>query len=132
MDKITLHNEEYIVSKKLLKRTHKHRYPKNWTTLWFYKDRLRTKINGKISCDKYITSKLEYQRGTFYKMSAMSREDPTFDYYFCLKPDVKTKNIIKRNGKHKGKCLDPNKRICHWKDYMAPLERVDGKIIVSF
>ena len=132
MPTIKLGKKEYIISKKLLKKKRKHRNPKNWVTLWFYKDRLRTKISGKIACDSMITSKLEYQKNTFYKMSAMSLEDPTFDYFFCLKPDIKEKNIIKRNGRHRGRCIDPNKRIVHWKDYMAPLTRIDGHVVVDF
>ena len=120
-----------------MEKSHKHRLPDEWVSLWFYKNRKKTEIeNENLKSDKEITSKLEYNINTFYKMTALSEDDDFFDYYYRLKPKVDKGNIMKKNnrytkgGKKKKKSVKNNveeygKNIPHeWTD--------DGKIIVRF
>ncbi len=134
MPLIKIDKETYFIKKNLLRQKSKHRNPKNWITLWFYKDRKPTMVPpSNVIVDRLISSKLQYQKGHFYKMTTMSAEDPTFDYYFKIKPSIKAKHLIKRNGRGRGMTIqDPNKKIVHWKDYKAPLTIIDDKVIVSF
>ena len=88
--------------------------------------------------DLVITSKNEYQIGIFYKMSAVSKADDCFDYYFRLKEGV-AHNIIKVNKKYKSDTKNYNNKNRNRKKVECPkidisqYERTkDGKFIVVF
>ena len=74
-----------------------HRTTEGWSKLYFYRDRKRIEIEkDNIKTDKEITSELDYNKKTFYKISIMSKEDPYFDYYFKLKDNAPS-TIIKKS-----------------------------------
>jgi hypothetical protein len=129
-----INGENYLIPPNIKLDLHKHRNEKNWVSLWFFKNRKKTKIDpSSIKCDKIITSKLEYQSNIFYKMSQMSDEDMHFNYYFRIKDDLKKKNIIKKNSRYKkGHPTYKNKRIKD--EYKSPPLQMDkdGKYIVTF
>ena len=133
-----INGENYIVPAKINKKRHTHRNPQNWVSLWFYKDRKKTRVLEPLDVvsDKVITSKLEYQKDIFYKMSQMSEEDEFFDYYFKLKHVIKDKNIVKKNNRYKkGNPRNKyNKNSNKWREYnTTPLLRdASGRVILIF
>lgn len=128
----TINKEKYLIPRDLNINPHKHRKKKNWVSLWFYKQRRKTSVlPNQISTDRVITSKLEYQKDIFYKMSSMSREDSYFDYYFKLK-DNTPKDLVKKNNRYKKS--NPHKKIIKVNEYQSkPYKRdASGKFIVTF
>jgi hypothetical protein len=131
-----INGEDFIIPPNLKLNQHRHREKENWINLWFFKNRKKTKVDSNsIKCDKIITSKLEYQSNIFYKMSQMSREDMHFNYYFRIKDDIDTKNIVKKNSRYKkGHPAHKfnKKRIKNI--YVSPPLKIDddGKFIVTF
>jgi hypothetical protein len=126
-----INGEEYLIPEGLNINPHKHRDADNWISLWFYRGRRRNKVTqDQILPDKVITSKLDYQKNIFYKMSSMSREDEHFDYYFRLKEDT-PKNLVKKNTRYKK--INPKKKV-KFKEYKSPPYKKDkdGKYIVTF
>ena len=98
---LTINDTRYYIPDEVFEKAHKHRLPDEWVTLWFYKNRKRTMIdNDYIKSDKLITSKLEYNKNTFYKMTTLSAEDDHFDYFYRLKPTVAEGNILKKNNRY--------------------------------
>ena len=95
--------------------------------MWFYKNRKKTRVFKKdVKDDLIITSKLEYQKGIFYKMSQLSAEDDCFDYFYKLKEDG-LNNIVKKNQRYK---IRQSKA---WKNNTPEYEvDDDGNFIVSF
>jgi hypothetical protein len=131
-------NQHYLIPKEVLNKSHKHRKKDNWVKLWFYKNRKITEVKKEhVKIDKQITSKLEYQKNVFYKMTQISYEDDCFDYYFKLKDDFRKKNIVKKNSRFKNQIPNTNKKAlslhndyCYKKPYRVCPET--GKFIVSF
>ena len=126
-----INEEVYIIPEGLNLNPHKHRDAKNWVALWFYKGRHKSMVLAdQLESDKIITSKLEYQKNIFYKMSSMSNEDEYFDYFFKLK-DGSPNNLVKKNNRYKK--TNPRKKK-KYNDYQAkPYKRdKDGKFIVTF
>ena len=128
----------YSVPNEIIKKSHKHHKPRKWVNLWFYKNRNKTKIDKKnIKDDLIITSKCEYQKDILYKMSAVSKADDCFDYYFTLKDNV-PKNIVKKNNKYKDykKSVKKNdKRKTTWRNLPKTQPERDpatGRFIVRF
>jgi hypothetical protein len=120
----------------LFKVPRRHRKDDKWVRLWFYKDRHKKSLQArKIKNDFDITSKLEYQNGTFYKISQLSDDDSYFDYFYKLKSGL-PKDIFKKNNRFKtplanARCRKTRER---WKE---PGERVynvneKGNHVVKF
>jgi len=138
MSIITINEDNYLLPKDVIK-NHKHRNKNNWVKMWFFKDRKRTEIEKNyIHVDKEITSKLEYQKNVFYKMSQLSFEDEHFDYFFKLKDECTKKNIIKKNSRFK-KVLPTKKKkaLCMHNEYnyykkSYTIDPADGRFIVTF
>ena len=106
-----INEEVYIIPEGLNLNPHKHRDAKNWVALWFYKGRHKSMVLAdQLESDKIITSKLEYQKNIFYKMSSMSNEDEYFDYFFKLK-DGSPNNLVKKNNRYKKQILEKRKNI---------------------
>tara|TARA_Y100001963_G_scaffold157069_1_gene252259 strand:+ start:1694 stop:2119 length:426 start_codon:yes stop_codon:yes gene_type:complete len=140
MSSIKLNKESYHVPDNLKTAVKsKHRNPKNWTKFYWYRDRTRTEVKAdKVKEDKVITSRLDYCKNTFYKISAMSSQDEYFDYYFKLKDNV-DKVVVKKNNRYKDPEFNPNnplkKKRIDWRDNSYPSKydySDDGKIIVRF
>lgn len=130
-EKVTINDETYILPNNILTKKHKHRESEKWVSMWFYKDRQKTKVKKtEVKEDLIITSKLEYQKGIFYKLSQLSAEDDCFDYYYKLKEDIPT-NVVKKNRRYK-KGLNKNPKQT-WKNQPPLYVRdKDGMFIVSF
>ena len=100
--------------------------------MWFYKTRRKTQVlPNEVQDDFIITSKLEYQKNTFYKLTQLSLEDDSFDYYYRLKDEVPS-NIVKKNSRYKKLKKRPK---AHWRDYKQKPHEIDeetGKFIVRF
>ena len=80
---------------------HKHRDLSQWSKIYFYKDRQKTIVPpDTIKVDHEITSSLEYQHNIFYKLSHLSDNDATFDYYYKLKSDVPS-ILFKPNNRYR-------------------------------
>lgn len=131
-----INGENYKIPASLKCNPHKHRDKNNWVALWFYKNRKKTEVlPDQVKVDKVITSKLEYQKDIFYKMSQMSEEDEYFDYYFRLKDKIRDKNLVKKNNRYKkGHPANKFGKKNKWKEYKGlPHERDEnGKFIVRF
>jgi len=129
---ILINGKIYIIPPNVLRKTHKHRVKRNWVNMWFYKTRRKTQVlPNEVQDDFIITSKLEYQKNTFYKISQLSLDDDSFDYYYRLKDEVPT-DIVKKNCRFKKpkKSSKP-----HWRDYQRKEHEVcetTGKFIVRF
>jgi len=139
MDTITtINGENYIVPAKINKKQHIHRRPDNWVSLWFYKNRKKTRVLEPLDVvsDKVITSKLQYQKDIFYKMSQMSEEDEFFDYYFKLKHKIQKKNIVKKNNRYKkgNPRTKYNKNSYQWREYKRKpfIRDASGRVILEF
>lgn len=126
---IAIDGKNYVLPEEVVEKNHIHRKKNRWVSMWFYKNRKKTRVYKKqVKEDLIITSKLEYQKGIFYKMSQLSAEDDCFDYFYKLKDDV-PKNIVKKNQRYK---LSYKKRNA-WKNN-TPDYNIDenGKYVVSF
>tara|TARA_R110002012_G_scaffold317421_1_gene533728 strand:+ start:1240 stop:1644 length:405 start_codon:yes stop_codon:yes gene_type:complete len=127
---IKIDGKSYILPQEVIDKNHIHRKKKNWVSMFFYKNRKKTRV-WKKDCkdDLIITSKLEYQKGIFYKMSQLSAEDDCFDYFYKLKDNV-PKNIVKKNQRYKmHKKYNKN----DWKNVPPTYNQdEDGKFIVRF
>jgi hypothetical protein len=89
------------IPNELFNQSHIHRKKEQWVRLWFYKNRKKYEVKpNEIQMDYDITSKLEYQKGTFYKISQLSHDDNYFDYYYKLKTGL-PKDIFKKNNRYK-------------------------------
>tara|TARA_R110000824_G_scaffold39375_1_gene119177 strand:+ start:546 stop:956 length:411 start_codon:yes stop_codon:yes gene_type:complete len=131
--KMIINGTEYVIPKDILERKmkHKHRKKDKWCNLYFFKNRTKTPVREEdVKDDLVITSALQYQRNTFYKMSAISAEDDTFDYFYKLKTTA-PKNIVKKKSR-----FGVKKRNNSWKHYKKPLTDYeissDGKFVVRF
>ena len=141
MSNIQIKNEKYHVPDELKTAIKsKHRNPKTWCKFYWYRDRTKQEVDqNKIKQDKVITSRLDYCRDTFYKISAMSAQDEYFDYFFKLKPHL-DKTVVKKNERFKKESFNPQapfkkRREKSWKDkpYPSNYEYTDdGKVIVRF
>ena len=133
---IRINGKEYIIPNEIFdkKIKQKHRKKNKWCNLYFFKNRKKNVITDKnqVKDDLVITSALQYQRDTFYKMSSISQEDDTFDYYYKLKHNTTT-DIVKHKSRSK-KSLKKTKY--KWQDYKRPLSEyersADGKFVVRF
>ena len=131
-------NYMYVPDEYLDASRHKHRKPGNWSKFYFYKNRTKTDISpDDIKCDYEVTSSLEYQQDIFYKLSHLSDNDSTFDYFYKLKTDIP--NIMfKQNNRYKtpqsSKKRTNKARTAHWKNNPTQVFNVnkDGKIEVTF
>ena len=104
-ESIIINKVKYIIPSQIKLSKRQHRQKKGWINLYFFKQRQKKKVNKNcVQDDLIITSKLEYQKGIFYKMSALSKSDDTFDFYYKLK-DTAPKNVVKKNLKNKRKFL---------------------------
>ena len=112
-----------------------HRNKDKWIRLWFYKDRQRLPVTkSQVKYDYDVTSKLEYHLGTFYKLSQLSAEDDTFDYYFKLKSGL-PKDVFKKNNRYKSPSSMRRTQANRWKENPVPKTFVvnnEGKFLVSF
>tara|TARA_R110002020_G_scaffold91024_6_gene221334 strand:+ start:10261 stop:10662 length:402 start_codon:yes stop_codon:yes gene_type:complete len=126
---IEIDGKTYILPEEVIEKNHKHRNKKKWVSMWFYKNRKKTRVFKKdVKDDLIITSKLEYQKGIFYKMSQLSAEDDCFDYFYKLKEQI-PKNIVKKNQRYK---ISHHKKNA-WKNNTPEYEMdKDGKFVVSF
>jgi len=130
--KMYINGKEFLIPDKILqiKKKQKHRVKQQWCNLYFFKKRMKKKVDPiNVKEDLVITSALQYQRNTFYKMSAISREDDTFDYYYKLKEDAPIDIVKKKNR--------PAKKVnSNWRNYKKPLNEYersnDGKFVVRF
>ena len=142
MTTIQIKNEKYHVPEDLktaIKSSH--RNPKSWCKFYWYRDRTKHEIDKNlIKQDKVITSRLDYCKNTFYKISAMSAQDEYFDYFFKLKDNI-TKTVVKKNERftnprNLGGVCGRIRRKKKWKDvecYNRPYKYTDdGRIIVTF
>ena len=133
---IRINGIQYLIPKNIFDKKSKqeHRKKQKWCNLYFFKNRKKKTIidPDQVKDDLVITSALQYQRDTFYKMSSISQEDDTFDYYYKLKPNANT-DIVK----HKSRSKKPLKKSKpRWQDYKKPLSEYersdDGFFIVRF
>ena len=129
---IYLDGKKYILPHEIVKTTHKHHEPEKWVCMWFYKENHnKTAVFPDEIKSDIITSKSEYQRGIFYKMSFVSANDDCFDYFFKLKEGV-PKNIVKKNSKYK-KSRDKQKKPKHTiQSIKEKYPIVNGKFVVKF
>jgi len=127
----TINDQNYLIPEGLNINPHKHRDKTKWVSLWFYKGRRKKAVlPHQVEVDKVITSKLEYQKDIFYKMSSMSKEDCYFDYYFKLKDDI-PKDLVKKNNRYKK--INPKKKKKFDEYISKPYKRdAEGKFIVTF
>ena len=127
MSVIQIDNVNYYVPSSVTDKEHEHRDKEDWVRLWFYKDRKKIEIGkDRLSCDRSITSKLEYKKGVFYKMTQLSGDDDTFDYYFILKDRVTKKDIVKKNSRYKKSIKD------EWEKQGRDVSTKSGKITLKF
>jgi len=121
---------KYIfVPDKCMKIERKHHANTDWVNLWFYKDKVKIPVlETDIKCDHEVTSKLMYQKNTFYKLTAMSDSDPDFEYYYKVRSGA-PKNIFKKNKRgNKVKRLKNS-----WREQpIAYTINSDNKFVVSF
>jgi hypothetical protein len=133
---LMINGKKYIVPHEVIENSHKHHEPNKWVALWFYKDAKKELVlPNEISSD-IITSKSEYQKDIFYKMSFVSAADDCFDYYFKLKDKV-PKNIVKKNSKFSNKKVKKRtRRKKHSNSFKFVKKKYpkskDGKFVVSF
>ena len=77
--KVWIDGKRYIVPNEIIKNSHKHHEPQKWVAMWFYKKNKKKIVFPNQICDDIITSKSEYQKDMFYKMSFVSASDDSFD-----------------------------------------------------
>jgi len=135
---IWIDGKSYQVPNEIIKNSHKHHQPKKWVAMWFYVKNKKSLVFPNEIVDDIITSKSEYQKDIFYKMSFVSASDNAFDYYFKLKDNV-PKNIVKKNSKF-GTGKNPKKRTGKKhnknnqkkKDIMNKYPIKNGKFVLNF
>ncbi len=132
---VWLDGKKYEVPNEIIKNSHKHHEPNKWVAMWFYKKNKKQLVcPDEISSD-IITSKSEYQRDIFYKMSFVSAADDCFDYFFKLKPNV-PKNIVKKNSKwgsgKKVKTRTKKGQNKHFQKVKTKYPIKNGKFVLSF
>ena len=86
------------------------------------KDRRRQVVSSaNIDYDYEVSSTLNYNKRTFYKITAMSMKDGYFDYYFKLKPHLPYVVVKKSNRNHRDVELKP-----------LPTSTENGKFVLRF
>lgn len=109
---------------------HKQQNPKEWVRFYYYKNKKRHIVDADaVSYDYEVSSTLNYNKQTFYKMTTMSTQDGYFDYYFKLKehlPNVVVKKSNRHNKSEKTQQITPPYK----KNNYEMTE--DGKFIVRF
>lgn len=81
---------------------HKQQKPRDWVRFYYYKNKKRNIVNAKdIKYDYEVSSTLNYNKDTFYKMTGMSSTDGYFDYYFKLKEHLPNVVVKKSNRNNK-------------------------------
>tara|TARA_R110000744_G_scaffold80657_4_gene158397 strand:- start:1047 stop:1454 length:408 start_codon:yes stop_codon:yes gene_type:complete len=82
------------------KYSHKQAAPKEWIRFYYYKNKKKKLIFPQnIEYDYEVSSTLNYNKNTFYKMTTMSNQDGYFDYYFKLKDNLPNV-VIKKSNRH--------------------------------
>jgi hypothetical protein len=119
-----------FVPNKYLENNRNHSVKSDWSNLWFYKNKIKYPVKpGNIKHDYEITSRLSYQKDTFYKLTTMSASDPDFEYFYKLRTGA-PKNIFKKNkrGLHGKKRLNDD-----WKNQPRSYTlNSDQKFVVEF
>ena len=131
---MVINGNTYLIPNEILeiKKKQRHRKKNKWCNLYFFKNRKKIAVDEhNVKDDLVITSALQYQRNTFYKMSSISKEDDTFDYYYKLKMGT-PKNIIKRKSRNGIKNRGNNWRKINNGFIDKKRKTKDGKFIVTF
>jgi hypothetical protein len=119
MEIINIDNNKYNLLKKPNKRVHR---TDDWIRLYFYRNRKKTKVECVKDYDREITSSLDFNKNTLYRITAMSNQDEHFDYFFKVK-DNAPKVIVKKNKRGRKRIIYPRQ----------PFEEDDkGNVIISF
>lgn len=131
IDKKLLDDHKTFISPELVaKYSHKQTNPKEWVRFYYYKNKKRIVVEPKhIEYDYEVSSTLNYNKQTFYKMTTMSSNDGYFDYYFKLKdhlPSCILKKSNRNNKTERTKCVN---NVFPKKQYEMS---DDGKFIVRF
>ena len=88
---IEICGKKVFIPQKLLKKYQRHD-SSEWVSIYYYKKKSipihDSQIKDNIEEVKYISSRLDYRKGVFYKMSQASYNDYHFDYYFKLKDNA--------------------------------------------
>tara|TARA_R110001592_G_scaffold184578_3_gene428344 strand:+ start:638 stop:1045 length:408 start_codon:yes stop_codon:yes gene_type:complete len=109
---------------------HKQQQPKDWVRFYYYKNKRRHEVQPKnIEYDYEVSSTLNYNKNTFYKMTTMSTQDGYFDYYFKLKSHLPNVVVKKCNRHNKSEKCQQIKHPFIKKDYEITN---DGKFVVRF
>jgi|TARA_B100000519_G_scaffold191932_1_gene192847 hypothetical protein len=104
------------------KYNHQQENQNDWTRFYYYKDRRRQVVtNANVDYDYEVSSTLNYNKRTFYKITAMSMKDGYFDYYFKLKSHLPYVVVKKSNRNHRGEELQP-----------LPTTTENGKFVLRF
>ena len=121
-----------FVPEKYLKTTTKHHSNGEWTDLWFYKDKVRVPVEeGNVKHDFEVTSKMSYQKNTFYKLTTMSASDPDFEYFYKIRSGTSS-NLFKKNKRFK-KLRATKLRKDQWKNQpRSYIVNSNNKFVVSF
>lgn len=125
------------IPNELFNQKRKHRKKEKWVRLWFYKNRRKSEVDpDKLKIDIDITSKLEYQKGTFYKISQLSEDDLYFDYFYKLKCGL-PKDIFKKNNRYKTPIVDARvpprtKRLVGCNEHVNRVIGKGGGFLVTF
>ena len=90
-----------FVPERYFQTNRKHHENSEWTNLWFYRNKTRIPVEREhLKYDYEVTSKLSYQKDTFYKLTTMSASDPVFEYFYKIRSDADS-NIFKKNKRYK-------------------------------
>jgi hypothetical protein len=130
-DTILLNNLKIFCPPNIVaKYKHKQQAPKEWTRFYYYKNKKRQIVsNENVDYDYEVSSTLNYNKNTFYKMTTMSSCDGYFDYYFKLKdhlPNV----VVKKSNRH-NKTEKTKKMTTPFEKPPYELDK-DGKFILRF
>tara|TARA_R110000796_G_scaffold90169_5_gene193942 strand:+ start:5041 stop:5448 length:408 start_codon:yes stop_codon:yes gene_type:complete len=130
-DSILLNNLKIFCPANIVtKYKHKQQKPKEWTRFYYYKNKKRNIVTHEnIEYDYEVSSTLNYNKNTFYKMTTMSSSDGYFDYYFKLKdhlPNV----VVKKSNRHN--TTEKTKQMV--KPFQSTPYEIDsnGKFVVRF
>ena len=77
---------------------HKHHKKDGWFKVYYYKDSKRTQAKVK-QCSSFKC----FRNDTFYKVQALSVNDPLFDYYKIKKRNIKGSHFAKRKERGRSK-----------------------------
>jgi hypothetical protein len=121
-----------FVPDRYFKTNRKHQETCEWVNLWFYKQKVRIPVKQEqVKYDYEITSKLSYQKDTFYKLTTMSASDPVFEYFYKIRSDTDS-NIFKKNKRYK-KLRATKLRKDQWKNQPRSYTvNSNNKFIVNF